>query len=80
MVSVKTIGDKIDFVRNRVTESAAYLLVIIINFIFTPIIEIKIFRKKFLIWKNLFSKADFQFPLIVRDKWAFIEQELKVVI
>ena len=45
MGSVKTIGYKLDFVRNCNAESAAYLFVIIIIFIFTPIIEIKIFEQ-----------------------------------
>ena len=42
MISVKTIGHKIDFVGNCIAESISYFLVVIPFFIFTPIIAIKI--------------------------------------
>ena len=46
MVSVKTKGLKIDFVRDCIAESTAYFIIIILIFIMTPIIEIKISEKK----------------------------------
>ena len=53
-------GFKIDFVENPVSESAAYLFVIILKFIFTPIFEIKISKKILKTEIIIFSKADFQ--------------------
>ena len=45
MVSVKTKGRKIDFVRNCIAESTAYFIISILTFSITPIINIKIFQK-----------------------------------
>ena len=46
MVSEKTVGRKIDFEGNCIAESAAYIFVIVLNFIFTHLIEIQIFLNK----------------------------------
>ena len=52
MVSVETIGRRIDFARYSIAESTAFIFVIFLNFIFTPIIEIKIFEKQFFALKK----------------------------
>ena len=52
-------GFEIDFVRNPISGSAAWFFVIIFEFIFTPIFEIKIHEKKSLTQK----KIHFQRPI-----------------
>ena len=42
MAVVQALGVEIDFVRNPISESAAWFFVIILDFIFTPIFESKI--------------------------------------
>ena len=59
MVFVKTIGRKIDFAGNCIVESTAYYFDNIINFIFTPIIEIKIFEIKILSPKKIVLEGRF---------------------
>ena len=49
MVSVKTVGRKVDFVGNCFAESTAYFFFSILNFIFIPNIEIKFFKNNFLV-------------------------------
>ena len=56
MVSVKTIGDKLDFVRNCYAESAAYLFYYY-QFHLIPIIEIKIFETNPCLKKICFRKS-----------------------
>ena len=46
MAVARPYGYKMNFVRNRFSESAARFFVIILKFIFTFIYEIKIFKKK----------------------------------
>ena len=54
----------IDFARNPISWSAAWLFVIIVKFIFIAIFEIKNHVKKFLgTKKNPFSKPDFYKPI-----------------
>ena len=56
------IGSKIDFKGDPIFESAAWFFVIIIEFIFTSIFEIKIYEKKIPDTKKFsFSRADFVF-------------------
>ena len=52
---MKTLRLKIDFVRNFIAKLTAYFSIIILNFIFTHFIEIKIFEKKFLASKKFCS-------------------------
>ena len=60
MAVAQPYGFKIDFVRNPISESAAWFFVVILKFIFTPIFEIKIYEKKFLDTQKIsFSKPDF---------------------
>ena len=55
MALAQPLGFEIDFVRNPFSGSAAWFFVIILNFIFIPIFEIKVREKKILdtkkIWK-----------------------------
>ena len=61
MADAQPYAFKVDFVRNPISEPAAQFFVYILNFIFSPIYEIKISEKKFLNTKIIsFSKADFQ--------------------
>ena len=55
MVSVKTIGHKIDFLGNCFVESTEYFIIFIRLFIFIPIIKIKIYEKLFLVLENFLS-------------------------
>ena len=53
VASVKTEGRKIHSVGNFFAKSAAYIFVIMLNLIFTPLIEVQMFSKKnlaFLRW------------------------------
>ena len=59
MVSVKIIGRNIDFVGNSITLSTSYFFVIILNFIFRLLSEMKISYKQFFDDKKNSSKADF---------------------
>ena len=61
MAIARRYGFEIDFVRNRISGSAAWFFVIILKFIFTLIFEIKIYAKNCLTPKNKnsFSTADF---------------------
>ena len=54
-----TIEGNIDFVGDCIAESTAYFFVIILDFIFTPLIEIKIFERRCLAFKKIF--LDFKF-------------------
>ena len=61
MADAQPYAFKVDFVRNSISEPAAQFFVYILNFILSPIYEIKISEKKFLNTKIIsFSKADFQ--------------------
>ena len=55
---VSLIGSKIDFIGDPTFESAAWFVVIILKFIFTPIFEIEIHEKNPWHQKKSFSKAD----------------------
>ena len=55
-VAKKIIGRKIDRVWNFMTESSAYFFVFILNFVFTSVVEIKIFVNDSLSWNNFFSQ------------------------
>ena len=56
-------GSKIDFKGDPFFKAAAWFFVIILEFILTPISEIKIHEKKFLDTKKIsFLKADFHKP------------------
>ena len=55
---VSPIGSKIDFKRDPIFESAIWVFVIILKFIFTLIFEIKIHEKIPWYQKISFSKAD----------------------
>ena len=46
IVSVKTLNGRVDFLRKRIVESTAFLIVFILNLIFTSSIEIKSFERK----------------------------------
>ena len=60
MAVVRPYGFKIDFVRNPTSGSAAWFFLIMLKFIFTPILEIKIYGKKFLNTQKIsFAKLDF---------------------
>ena len=61
MAVAQPLDFEIDFVRNPISGSAAWLFVIIIKFIFKAIFEIKNYVKKFLGTKKKksFSKPDF---------------------
>ena len=59
VVSVKTIGCKIDFVENSIAETTVLFFIIILDFIFTRSIQIEIFEKK-----TFFLKTDSQFSRI----------------
>ena len=61
MAFARPYGFEIDFVRNPISGSAAWFFVIILEFIFTPILEIKIYEKNFLIAAR-FSIANFRIP------------------
>ena len=59
-------GYEIDFVRNCISGSAGWFFVIILEFIVSPIFEIKIHVKKFLDTKKIsFSKSDFHKPTYI---------------
>ena len=64
MISAKKIKLKIDVIGNLITESTIYFFVIILNFIFTPLIEIEIFEKQFFALTKSFSKACFHHNVI----------------
>ena len=66
MAVARPFGFEIDFVRNPISESAAWFFVIILKFIFTPIFKIKVHEKKFLDTKKIsFSKPDFHRPIYI---------------
>ena len=76
---MKIKGRNIEFVRNYKDESTAYFLVIIRNFIFAKLNEIKILEKILDFRKILQSEADFRFSKqfrILRD--IFWYEEWKV--
>ena len=50
-------GFQIDFVRNPISGSASWFFIIILKFIFTPILEIKIHTKKFFDTKNFHFRS-----------------------
>ena len=59
MAVARLYGFEIDFVTNPISGSAAWFFVIIFEFIFTPIFEIKIHEEKFVDTKKIsFSKPD----------------------
>ena len=63
MTFAQPLGFEIDFVRNPISGSAAFFL-IILKFIFTAIFEIKFHVKKILgTKKNSFYKPDFYKPI-----------------
>ena len=62
MVSVLTIGRKIDFLRKCIAESTGYFFINILIFIYTPWNE-----KKIILIKNLSSKTDFEISQIPED-------------
>ena len=70
MAVTRPLGFEIDFVRNPISESAALFFVMILKFILTPILEMKLHEKKFLDTKKIsFSKPDFMIlaDLIMAD-------------
>ena len=64
-------GFEIDFVRNLISESATFFFVIILNFFFKPIFQIKIHAKKILDTK----KFHFRSPIFINQE---IEKKLIV--
>ena len=52
VVSMKTLSQKIDFMKNCLADSISYFCVIILNVILTLIIEIKILKRQFLALKT----------------------------
>ena len=56
VVSVMTIGCKFDFMGKFIAESTDYFFVLIVKFIFTDFIEIKIFEKQFHALKKFSSR------------------------
>ena len=62
MVSVKNIGHRIDFVGEGIPKLIAYFFVIILNFISTLFIKIKIFKKQFVGLNNFFCNPISNFP------------------
>ena len=54
VVPVKTLGRKIDSMGNWITESTQHFFVIILNWIFTHLTEIKIFEKLFIVLEKNF--------------------------
>ena len=61
MAVARLYGSKIDFTRNPISGSAARFFVILLEFSFTLLYEIKIFERNFFHTKIIsFSKADFQ--------------------
>ena len=59
MAVARLYGCEVDFVRNPFSGSAAWFFIIILQFIFTPIFEIKIFAKNPLHQKNFIFEAPF---------------------
>ena len=59
MAVAQPYGFEIDFVRNPISGTAAWFFVIILKFIFTPILEIKVYVKKFLGTKKFIIEAQF---------------------
>ena len=53
MAVARPYGFEIDFVRNPISGSAAWFVVIILKFTFAPIFEIKIYEEKFLFTKKI---------------------------
>ena len=65
---MKTIGRKIDFVGKCIAKLTAYFSVTILNYIFTPFIQIKFFQKHLLALKTSdFENLSF-FSNIIQNK------------
>ena len=71
MAVVRPYDFEIDFVRNPISESAAWFFVIFLKFIFTPIFEIKICEKK-----NSSTPKKFHFP----EKFVGYINKIKIII
>ena len=59
MAGARSYGFEIDFMRNPISGSAAWFFVIILEFIFTSIFEIKVHVKKSLAPKEVIFEARF---------------------
>ena len=70
-------SSKIDFKGGAIFESAAWVFVIILKFIFTSILEIKIHKKIPWHQKKSFSKADFYKAIIYKAADKNIISSLK---
>ena len=67
MAVAQPLGFKIDFVRNPISGSAAYIFIIILKFIFTAIFEIKVQVKKFLRYKKFYFRSPiFMYQYIIK--------------
>ena len=69
---MKTLDPKIDFLGNDMAESTLYFSFLILNFIFTPTNEIKIFENQVFVKKKICSRRLISnFSYIAEDSLDF---------